>query len=271
MRKDIRLILSDIDGTLVGDARAGVPEVNKRALLKASESGIIVALCSGRPERGIRPLLEEIGITGPVGCYGGALTKDEHGTILDGHTMDKELCLGILSIGRTIQKDGNITFFMFDSDDWYKERQDKWSTFEEEVSCEGVLVPSIEESVRQTKAVYKLLAISDDTNTLLTLRDAILSAYGKVIDSYLSSPNYLEIMLRGIDKGIAGTVLAKHYNIGKEQVMAVGDYYNDIGMFREAGYRVAMGNAPEEVKKAADIVTASNVDGGLGKAIMDIL
>ena len=77
----------------------------------------------------------------------------------------------------------------------------------------------------------------------------------------------LEVMPRGVDKGTGLAELAAFYGIPLENVMVFGDYDNDLPMFRRAGYPVAMGNAMEDVKRAAWQVTAPNTEDGLAQAI----
>jgi len=83
------------------------------------------------------------------------------------------------------------------------------------------------------------------------------------ITVYKSKPTYLEIMAQNVLKSSAIAILIKARGVVKEEIVAIGDNYNDIDMLRFAGLGVAMGNAPDEVKSAADIVTLSNDEDGL--------
>jgi len=82
-----------------------------------------------------------------------------------------------------------------------------------------------------------------------------------------SKPTYLEIMPLNVSKQCAINLLCLKYNIKKSEVFAVGDNFNDIEMIRFAGFGVAMGNAPEDVKKYADFVTYTNDEDGVAYAI----
>ncbi len=86
-----------------------------------------------------------------------------------------------------------------------------------------------------------------------------------------SGPIYLEIFHRGVDKGDAVKALGSHYALPREAIMAVGDYYNDVAMLKAAGYSVAMGNAPDDIREMADVVTRPNTEDGLALAIEAVL
>ena len=78
-----------------------------------------------------------------------------------------------------------------------------------------------------------------------------------------SGATYLEILPRGVSKCAAMGALQAHYHLGRESSVACGDHFVDLEMLRYAGLGIAMGNAPEEVKAAADRVTATNDEEGV--------
>jgi hydroxymethylpyrimidine pyrophosphatase-like HAD family hydrolase len=82
-----------------------------------------------------------------------------------------------------------------------------------------------------------------------------------------TSPKYLDFYCEGVNKGSAVKRLAQHLGIPLERVIAIGDYYNDLDMFKIAGLSIAMGNAPSEVRRAADLVAPANDEGGAAWAI----
>ena len=78
-----------------------------------------------------------------------------------------------------------------------------------------------------------------------------------------STPYFIELLPLGIDKGIALNSLLSHYGMSADRLIAFGDSHNDIDMLTTAGIGVAMGNAEEEVKSAADHITLSNEEDGV--------
>ena len=83
----------------------------------------------------------------------------------------------------------------------------------------------------------------------------------------ITKPFFLEFMNPAVDKGKSLVTLAQHLNVPMEQVIAVGDSYNDISMIKAAGLGVAMGNAVEAVKQAADYETADNEHDGVARVV----
>jgi Cof subfamily protein (haloacid dehalogenase superfamily) len=88
---------------------------------------------------------------------------------------------------------------------------------------------------------------------------------------YRSKPTYLEIMHHTVTKTYAIRFLQEKFNLEQNQIIAVGDNFNDIDMLQYAGLGVAMGNAPEQVKQIADEITSSNDDNGVAKVIQKYL
>ena len=84
-------------------------------------------------------------------------------------------------------------------------------------------------------------------------------------------PYFLELVPQGIDKALSLGVLLKKTEIGREEIIAMGDGYNDLSMIKFAGLGIAMGNAQEPVKKAADYITSSNEEDGVAEAIHKFL
>ncbi|MFA6785553.1 MAG: Cof-type HAD-IIB family hydrolase [Sphaerochaeta sp.] len=266
---ECKLICTDIDGTLL-DGNHQITDETKHAIAKAYKQGITIALVSGRIAQSIAVLQEELDITGPLGCYSGSLVLDR-GKTLASHPVHWQSCLNVLS---AIEGSGLETF-VFTNESWYIDHWGPWYDVESEVSkTQGRIVPFSEMEERFSSSLelpYKLLCMSEDTLLIKNMERKLKEQFSSVLNIYTSSPKYIEISQKGIDKGHAVRALCTAYGYAPSQVMAIGDYYNDIGMFRAAGYAVAMDNAPDEVKQYACHITSSNKDNGLAKAIEAIL
>ena len=90
---------------------------------------------------------------------------------------------------------------------------------------------------------------------------------GRKINVFRSEPYFLELVPQGIDKALSLSVLLENIGMTREEVIAIGDGYNDLSMIKFAGMGVAMGNAQEPVKKAADYITLTNDEDGVAEAI----
>jgi Cof subfamily protein (haloacid dehalogenase superfamily) len=131
---------------------------------------------------------------------------------------------------------------------------------------EAVLVDDLLAGL-DTQEAMKIMAITHDENQLLDMERILKLNYGDNLYITRSKPYFLEVMHCEANKAKALEVIALHYGIDRQEVMAVGDSYNDMEMIEWAGLGVAMGNAFEAVKDIADYVTASNEEEGVAEAL----
>ncbi len=253
-----KLICCDIDSTLSFD-HLGIPEINKKTIRKAVlEEGIHFAIISGRNALSVKDFMDQIGIKGVLPSLGGALLEDWDGNLIEEHTIDKELALELY----TLAKEMGCILFAYHRSDWFLEPcNDFWANYESKALKIPAKLASLPELFQTTK-IHKLLGVSRDSDKVTALMNKINKRYKGIIDAYKSSPYYLEIMLHGVNKGTAINALCKHYDIKKDNVMAIGDYYNDVDMFKTAGISVAVNNAPEDIKALTTFVTSADCEHG---------
>ena len=113
----------------------------------------------------------------------------------------------------------------------------------------------------------KLLAKDNDTAKIRKLRDALINILGNEAEVFSSYPNNIEIIPKNIDKGTALEAVSELLSIPLSDMITFGDWDNDIGMLRTAGMGVCMANGSEGAKRAANMITASNNDDGIDKAL----
>ena len=264
-----KLICTDIDGTLVTPAHA-ITQRTRDAIKKARRKGIIVALVSGRLSYSLRLIQEDLDIDGPLGCFNGSLVLDDEYNELEAHPIDLQKCTEILQF----LSNTDLEHFVFTNESWYMRKKNAWYDVEVQTShIEGRIHPLLQLSqiLHVNERPFKVLAMHKDPQYIQTMTTAIKEQFGSRLNIFNSSPRYIEILARGVDKGHAVRSLCNAYAVDASEVMAVGDYYNDIGMFRSAGYAVAMDNAPDRVKEHAHSITKSNSEDGLALAIESIL
>lgn len=249
-----KLICSDVDSTLVDDYKKLSPK-NREAIRKAVlEEGMHFAIISGRIAPSVRRYMYEIGITGVVPSLGGCLIEDWDGTIIEENVVDGRLATKINDL---IKAMGCLCFAYHHNDwyidpghpDWIKSEADATDTIgviEDLTGLFGRINPN------------KLLGVHSDTDKVKRLSDAILERYSNEVDCFLSSPMYLEIVPKGVNKGTAVDALCRHYGIERSNVLAIGDYYNDIDMLKIVGVPVTVRNAPDDIKAVARYVTESD-------------
>lgn len=257
----IKLICCDIDGTLVRDDKT-LSEVNKTAIRRVvNEIGIPFAIVSGRVYSAITPYYDELGFYNFASCLNGSLFCDKDGKILKSITLKKEVVEAILLIA----KEYGVDTALISEFDWFTEKR-KGFLYENKRPIyrkDSIVAPL--RSVLENRMINKVLILEKND---FILKKLIKHLKEEIKDAtiYYGEP-FVELMASGINKGTAINDISLYTGIMKDEIMALGDDYNDIEMLKEAAYSVAMGNSPDEVKRYAHFVTDSNENDGVAKAI----
>lgn len=270
MAEAIRLILSDIDGTILDDKHQLDSELSETvAALKAKNIPFVLA--SARSPHGMFPLARELHLNdSPLACYNGALIVEgnqEHFQTLMEHSLDKTDVKRVVDVVR--REFSHIALNVYSGGDWIVDKRNKWVEIEADITKETPLVGELDKLLADSKRpVHKLLLIAeaDDIKELLAHLKTLSFADASF---YLSKANYLEVISKSVSKENALTEIAAYYHVPLTAAMTIGDNFNDLPMLKLAGLGVAMGNAPQAVKDEADQETASNNDNGASKAIRD--
>jgi len=260
---NFKMICLDIDGTLLNSKHEISKEVKEAINVAANERNIPVILVSARMPKGITFLQKELGIEQPIICYSGALILDK-----DNKTLAKEN-IDVFNL-KEIYKlacEFNIHISLYKDDEWYIEEMDYWAKQESDITN---IIPKIT-NFKELIEVWKNEGTGP--NKILCMADpdkiALLKEGTEAIDLniYPSKPTYLEIMPTKSSKTSAINILQKKFNVDKSEIIAMGDNYNDIDMLEYAGLGIAMGNAPEDVKKHGNDVTFTNDEDGVAAAL----
>lgn len=265
----VKLILSDIDGTILNDENM-VDSGLKQAVKQLRQRDVPFVLASARSPKGMLPIAKELDVLdNPIACYNGAfviknLQQKDITTILS-HELQ------VSEVQRTLeilhQKFPQVSINLYSGADWYVGQTDKWVKIESEITTLTPIVTDLDKLVAARQVpIHKLLLVSEPeeiAQVLQYLRDSNFSESS----FYLSKPNYLEITNSQVSKEIALRELAKIYGLTLDQTMTLGDNYNDVPMLKIAGLGVAMKNAPTDIQKCANVVTETNNQNGVSKAI----
>lgn len=264
--KQIKLICSDVDGTLI-DSKGVIREGDKAALRRAVvDMGIPFAIVSGRFRGGMHPITSQLDFEAAISCFNG-LYIEMGGEVVHNDITDKAVLLDILPKIRQF----GCTPMAFSLDNYAMEDDDIWHEAQRKLcGLEGIIM-NLDEAISREggEAYYKILAKHKDRNVLEALsksfeREQELHPGLKAV---FSAPNILEFIPKLTDKARTVDFMAEYLGISVENVMAFGDYDNDIGMIRRAGLGICMSNGTPAAKAAADYVTASNDDCGIAKAL----
>ena len=265
----VKLIVSDIDGTLVGKS-GKVTERLKYAFRACEKKNIPIVLASGRTFFGARALAVEAGLNAPViSANGGRLDLDinkEDAPFYE-DTLEKETSMKVY---RRLKEAGCFMtsyvgkkIYVLNETNGYGSKC-AWKS-EAVKGLDYVIMDDEERFLKEgTVAPYKYEAYSDDRNLMDKLRKEF-SDMGLSVSS--AFPFNLEILSPGGGKGRAIRALAQKMGITMDEVMALGDGSNDLGMLEVSGIPVAMGNAVEVLKKAAKYIAPDVDEDGAAIAI----
>lgn len=264
--EEIKLICTDIDGTLLNSEHK-INEIDKLMIQRAwREKNIPIALVSGRFKGGLTFIQEELDIPCIYSSFNGCYVEWENKVIHENRITLDELRKVIPVVNQT-----GSTPEIFDLFDYFFNEKNYWSE-QQIVMCGypgiiGDLNKQIDKWENENFTPFKLLAKNNNPEQLEKTRRALLDLNIKSLSIVQSASFIIEISPSSANKGSTIKLLSDYFNIDKNQVMAFGDYNNDIEMLKQAGYSFAMGNANEEIKKIAKYETDTNNNNGIGKAI----
>lgn len=259
---DIKLIALDLDGTLTNEDKIITPYTYD-VLMEAQRQGIRLCLASGRPPYGMRPLAEQLRMAeygGVLICYNGGHIEDcATGKVYVEKALDETLLPTLLDF----QEQSGMTLMTYYEDHIYTQNPDD-RYVRQSSKNNNMRIRKVEDFIREVpRPLNKCLMVGDPEivpHWERTMREAL----GNRMNVMHSTPYFIELLPPNIDKSPSLMELAQQLSLSRENVMAFGDSYNDIGMLRLAGTGVAMGNAEEAVKAAADYLTKSNEEDGVG-------
>jgi Cof subfamily protein (haloacid dehalogenase superfamily) len=283
----IKCIATDMDGTLL-NSRQKISEENKQAILKAQAQGIEVVVATGRSYQEARFVLKEAELNCPVIGVNGAEVRSIEGEVISATPIDKSSAR--MAAEKLTEKD--IYFEVYtDKGTFTTDFQKAVSTLVDivvsanpevdrekiaaaaEVRVSEGLVYEIEDYeqlfTNPDHQIYKLLAFSVDSDR----RQAAARSLEELANLTISSSGFdnIEITHKQAQKGIALEQFVHSRGIELSETMAIGDNYNDISMLERVGRAVAMGNAGFEIKSMCDVITDTNDENGVGKAILEVL
>jgi Cof subfamily protein (haloacid dehalogenase superfamily) len=261
----IAVVLADVDGTLVTKAKALTPRAIK-SIEELHDRGVIFAITSGRPPRGMRMLVHPLEMRGPMAAFNGGVIVMPNMTIVDERTIPADAAWAIIDVIRA----HGLYAWIYSGADWYvtdpaaPHAAREMST----VQFEPTVVPDYHDHLDR---VVKVVGVSNDHDLVAECEAAVQLRFGTQVSAARSQPHYLDVTNPSANKGVVVERLSYFYEVPLEQIATLGDQLNDVLMFRRSGLSIAMGNASEEVQRQATYVTASNEDEGFAKAVEEFI
>ena len=270
----IKAILLDIDGTLTNDAKEITPRT-RDALLAAQDNGAVLVLASGRANMGLTGFADVLNMKDHNGifvCFNGAkamnyqtgevyfqqtLTVDQGKRVLD-HMHWFEVC-PIYDKGAYMYLEN--AFFTIERDGA------PWSIAEYEAHNNNYLLCEVTNNAEFLDWEVNKILVAGQPEYLQEHWQEMGAPFEGELSSMFTAPFYYEFTPLGVDKTKALSETFAKMGIAPEETIAFGDAQNDLSMLKWAGIGVAMGNAVDEVKEAANEITLSNNEDGIAVAL----
>ena len=265
-RTDIRLLVLDIDGTLVDESNR-IRSSALQAIHSAQRLGIAVALATGRMYRTSLQVSESINATLPLICYEGALIRQPRTELIHRHwPLEPRLIAQLLDQVELFSSGRLSVQFYIDDNLYVSNLCDASLKYLAGSTLEPIVVSDLR--LLLNMAVTKVIVLSDDAQAIDRLGGRLKNSSGRSRVKQYNSVHFVEIFHPEVNKRLAVTHLAEELlSLRPEHVMTVGDDASDIEMLQYAGIGVAMGNASTSVKTAANWVTETVENDGVAMAI----
>jgi hypothetical protein len=259
--KSIRLLLADVDGTLV-DSRKELSEATVAACRRLREAHILLAVTSGRPPRGMSMLIEPLDLQTPIAAFNGGLLVDRDLSVIEQHVLPEDLVAPTIGLLESF----GLSVWVYRGAEWYVLDPDGPHVKHETATVR--FAPTVLERYDEIRdGVAKIVGVSDDFDAVARASDAAADRFGDHVSASRSQPYYLDVTHPDANKGRVALYLSDRYGIPTEEIATIGDMPNDVLMFAHSGLSIAMGNASHEVQRAARRVTLSNDEDGFAQAV----
>jgi Cof subfamily protein (haloacid dehalogenase superfamily) len=259
--RPVRLLLADVDGTLVTPEKT-LTERTLAAVRKLKAAGVLFAITSGRPPRGMAMLIKPLELETPLAAFNGGVLVDPGLVVLEQHEIPKRSVLPVADLLESHALDA----WLYRGAEWYVRRLAAPHVDREARTV--AFPPTVVDSYDHLDdGVAKLVGVSDDPHAIAAAIAAAQDRFGDHLSIASSQPYYLDVTHPKANKGAVLLDLSARYAINPEEIATIGDGPNDTLMFAKSGLSVAMGNAGSDVKQAATVVTTSNTEEGFANAI----
>ncbi len=259
------LICTDLDGTLL-QKNKDISEEDLRAISYFKENGGIFTFVTGRMPFFVSDIYEKAGPNAPIGCVNGGGLYDYTKEAYLWHSTMSDSVLELVRCVDDAFPDVGIQVNTFYHTYFCKENK-VMEVFRQITGLENLVCRY--DAV--TEPIAKILFGSADNDEILAM-EAMLKSHplASEFDFIRSERALYEILPKGISKGTSIEKLCELLNLDKNKTVAIGDYNNDIPMFRAAKVGIAVANACEAALEAADFVTVSNEENAVARVIYDL-
>jgi hypothetical protein len=250
-----------VDGTLVTQDKV-LTDAAVDAVHRLHDAGVLFAVTSGRPPRGMQMLVDPLDLKTPIAAFNGGIVVDRDMHTIEQRSIPEDLVGQVVDLMKSFKLD----VWLYRGADWYV-TDPKGPHVDREAWTVKFDPTVVDDYKKLSDNVAKLVGVSDDHDAIEKASEAAHDQFGDHVTAAASQPYYLDVTHPDANKGFVARYLAKRYDLEESEIATMGDQPNDILMFAHSGLSIAMGNADPQVKKAARRVTASNEEEGFAKAI----
>jgi len=261
-QRDIRLLLSDVDVTLVTRDKVLTPRAIA-AVQALHKAGVGFAVTSARPPRGLSMLVEPLGLTEPLAGFNGGVLTTPDLTVIETHAIDPAAARKTVDMFKRQGAD----VWVYDAERWFV--RDAKAPHVEREAWILKFGPDVvtDFSDAQLDGAIKIVGVSEDQAVMAACEKDAPDALGDTVSATRSATYFLDVTHPRATKGFVVDTLAERLGLTPGQIATIGDMPNDVLMFRQSGFSIAMGNASDAVKAQASAVTDSNEEDGFAKAV----
>jgi Cof subfamily protein (haloacid dehalogenase superfamily) len=257
---NIRLLIADIDGTLVTQEKV-LTRRSIEAVKRLRDAGVAFTITSGRPPLGMKMLMDQLHLTGPAAAFNGGVFVYPDLSVMTQNCMAKQ---DVIKVIAAITRHG-LDCWLYTDRDWLVREADG-AHVEHEAWTVKFSPKVVRDFDSHMERMAKIVGVSDDLAAVARCEADVQMDCGNRVSAARSQPYYLDVTHPDANKGYVVTVLSQALSIPPSEIATIGDMPNDVLMFRKSGVSIAMGNASSEVQRQARFVTASYNDEGFAKA-----
>jgi len=230
-------------------------------------AGIQFAVTSGRPPRGMSMLMGPLALKAPSAGFNGGVFVNPDLSVIESHTLDPLVAKQTLAL----LLDQGLDAWVYTETEWLIRdpaavhvAREIWT-----VKFDPRVVAGFTED--HLAHAVKIVGVSDDLGLVADCEKLVQAELGDTVSAARSQPYYLDVTHPQANKGAVVGTLSRLLKIPPAQIATIGDMPNDVLMFRASGFSIAMGNASDQVKAQASVVTDSNEAEGFAKAVRDFI
>ncbi len=266
-----KLAVFDMDGTVL-NSKHEISKENMQAIKELESTGVKIVIATGRPSELLKKYTNEMKMDDYViTCNGSVIGHPYKNDFLHHNVIDKESTIRIIEMC----EENNYDYLMYTKDAVISKDNEKLKQFKKvgekyrEEDKANIIQTEDVDYIKNNFLPNKILIMEKNPTKYQELWKNMKNF--KNVEYTQSWTGALDVSPFGDNKGNAVKILCEHYGINQEEVISFGDQLNDITMIKYAGLGIAMGNAEEKVKDAANYITLTNNENGVAKAIKKII